>query len=1817
MIHGFLRIAMLAVLAATGLSAQAAPCPATSVAPTTTLPAGTVGVTYSQVFSASNSNALPFVYSITSGLPAGSGLGLIPDGPTASLSGAPTQVGNYLITVTATDSSGCSGGRVYALAIGQGSQTIAFTSPAPAGAAIGGSPYTVTAAASSGLPVSFAIDASASGVCSIAGSSVSFQAAGTCTINASQAGNANYAAAPQAQQSFGVGLASQTIAFTSTAPAAASVGGAAYSIAATASSGLAVAFSVDASASSVCSIAGSSVSFLAAGTCVVNANQNGNASFNAAPQVQQSFAVGPGSQSIGFTSTAPTTAAVAGAAYTVAATATSGLPVSFSVDASASSVCTIAGASVSFQSVGTCVLNANQAGNANYTAAPQAQQSFAVGIGSQTIGFSSTAPTAAVVGGAAYTVSATATSGLAVAFSIDASAASVCSIAGSTVIFQTAGSCVINANQAGNANYAAAPQVQQTFAVGAGSQSIFYSSTAPVAATVAGATYTVAATASSGLPVSFSIDASASGVCAIAGASVSFTGAGTCTINANQAGNANYTAAPQVQQSFAVGRGSQSIGFGSTAPAAATVAGAAYTVSATATSGLAVSFSIDASASGICAIAGASVSFTAAGTCTINANQAGNANYNAATQVQQTFVVGKGSQTLSFTSTAPAAATVGGAAYTVTATSSAGLPVVFGIDASASGVCTIAGSSVSFTAAGTCVINANQAGNANYNAAPQVQQTFVVGKGSQTLSFTSTAPATAVVGGAAYTVTATSTAGLPVAFSIDASAGSVCSIAGSSVSFLAAGTCTINANQAGNANYNAAPQAQQSFVVGKGSQSISYTSTAPPSAVVGGAAYTVTATATSGLPVAFSIDASASSVCSIAGTSVSFQGAGTCTINANQAGNANYNAAPQAQQSFAVGKGSQSISYTSTAPPGAVVGGAAYTVTATATSGLPVAFSIDASASSVCSIASASVSFQGVGTCTINANQAGNANYNAATQAQQSFVVGKGSQSIGYTSTAPAGAVVGGAAYTVTAVSTSGLPVTFSINAGSAGICSIAGASISFQSAGTCVVDANQAGNANYNAAPPVQQSFAVGKGNQTIAFTSTATSPVVAGAAYSVSATASSGLPVSFSIDASASSVCSIAGASVTFQAAGSCTINANQAGNANYNAAPQAQQSFVVGKGSQGIAFTSTAPADARVNGPTYTVSATATSGLAVSFSIDASASAVCSIAGATVSFTGSGTCVIDADQSGDSDWNAAAQAQQSFAVSACLDLALGEVVVRPMPAGADFCLVNSSGGAAEYTYLPINTSSVADSTLSLVANNIQAVTGPPTPRPVPSPLAPLQDPEPAVEAHEHAALSPLPDGRAIRAADLVTPRAVEAGPLTVGQLIDINASIGGCGIAPSMRKARVEAIGTSPTAGQQVLYAVQEVVETTPGAADWHPPVVGGFASQDFQNIADAFTQLPPGATPGASFSGTTTLLKIGAMDLTTTNLGALTDIDANGGVIVFYTRAINETLPPASSQSLPGLFQARDLLNSASCAGSNQGEIIYMQVPDPTGSVNSNVRTLSSVYGLAGPTLAHQAAHLANAGRRLYVAGASALEDLWLGEALAWQMQEMVFLNASVGLTPRGNIQLSTLTTGPSASVRVAAFNTYQNPMYGQSRSYFYQMSSSGGRRLGPFRPTAYSTGNHDAQAANFAHSYMFLRYAMDRLNTGDAALLSALSTSSLNGAANFQVVFGVTPNAWLPDFLVAAYVDDSGVAGVAPQYTLPTWNYRSVYGGLGGFPLVVDALNNGVALNFGLSSGGGTRFTRFGIAAGLTATVNLTEGGVSPSSLTQTAIVRTK
>ena len=83
-------------------------------------------------------------------------------------------------------------------------QTIAFGSLA--NKTFGAAPFTVSATASSGLPVSFA----ATGNCSVSGDLVSITGAGSCTITASQSGDTNYSAALDVSQTFSIAKAPVT-----------------------------------------------------------------------------------------------------------------------------------------------------------------------------------------------------------------------------------------------------------------------------------------------------------------------------------------------------------------------------------------------------------------------------------------------------------------------------------------------------------------------------------------------------------------------------------------------------------------------------------------------------------------------------------------------------------------------------------------------------------------------------------------------------------------------------------------------------------------------------------------------------------------------------------------------------------------------------------------------------------------------------------------------------------------------------------------------------------------------------------------------------------------------------------------------------------------------------------------------------------------------------------------------------------------------------------------------------------------------------------------------------------------------------------------------------------------------------------------------------------------------------------------------------------------------------------------------------------------------------------------------------------------------
>lgn len=148
--------------------------------------------------------------------------------------------------------------------------------------------------------------------------------------------------------------------------------------------------------------------------------------------------------------------------------------------------------------------------------------------------------------------------------------------------------------------------------------------------------------------------------------------------------------------------------------------------------------------------------------------------------------------------------------------------------------------------------------------------------------------------------------------------------------------------------------------------------------------------------------------------------------------------------------------------------------------------------------------------------------------------------------------------FAISATASSGLPVSFASL--TPPICTMSGSTVTLITTGTCTIQSGQAGNGDYNPAPPVAQSFAVKssqKSDQTITFGKPA-DRALGDLPFALSATASSGLPVSFT--GNTPSVCTVNDGLVTLLAVGACSITATQEGNALINPATPVTQSFTI---------------------------------------------------------------------------------------------------------------------------------------------------------------------------------------------------------------------------------------------------------------------------------------------------------------------------------------------------------------------------------------------------------------------------------------------------------------------------------------------------------------------------------------------------------------------------------------------------------------------------------------------------------------------------------
>lgn len=328
------------------------------------------------------------------------------------------------------------------------------------------------------------------------------------------------------------------------------------------------------------------------------------------------------------------------------------------------------------------------------------------------------------------------------------------------------------------------PASTQTVQLSGGASQVAQTITFPTipTQTYGGPSVTLNATASSGLTVSYSV---ISGPASVNGNTLTITGAGSVTVQANQAGNVEYAAATPVSQTFTVN------------PAAATVTFSNLTQTYT---GSALSPTVTTNPANL-SYSSTGFPDTNAGSYAVSATIT-DPNYTGS--ASGTFVINKASQTISWTTPPPPSATYG-TSFTVVASASSGLAVSY----SSSGGCTNGGTATYTMTSGTtaCAVTVSQSGNSNYSAATSVSVTVNARLATPTVSFTGLPSTTPY--NTAYTLVATTNASTTAVLTNNSP--TVCSLTGTTVTIVGtSGNCSVTATWAADSNYNSATLTQTS-----------------------------------------------------------------------------------------------------------------------------------------------------------------------------------------------------------------------------------------------------------------------------------------------------------------------------------------------------------------------------------------------------------------------------------------------------------------------------------------------------------------------------------------------------------------------------------------------------------------------------------------------------------------------------------------------------------------------------------------------------------------------------------------------------------------------------------------------------------------------------------------------------------------------------------------------------------------------------------------------------------------------------------------------
>jgi hypothetical protein len=264
--------------------------------------------------------------------------------------------------------------------------------------------------------------------------------------------------------------------------------------------------------------------------------------------------------------------------------------------------------------------------------------------------------------------------------------------------------------------------------------------------------------------------------------------------------------------------------------------------------------------------------------------------------------------------------------------------------------------------------------------------------------------------------------------------------------------------------------------------------------------------------------------------------------------------------------------------------------------------------------------------------------------------------------------------------------------------------------------------------------------------------------------------------------------------------------------------------------------------------------------------------------------------------------------------------------------------------------------------------------------------------------------------------------------------------------------------------------------------------------------------------------------------TTAFGRESDIDSNGVVIVLLTPQVNALSPGCNQtgQIILGFFFGADLLpRSPDNPGSNEAEIFYGLVPDPT-NTTCTVDKAEANERLAA-TFIHEFQHMISFNQHVLIRNGSS-EDIWLNEGLSHFAEELGGrLVPDQECPDTGSCAIEFLGSGDVPN----AFEYLASP------EDFFLIEPRN------------STGKLEERGAN----WLFVRWLADNFATDTilgTSLTRALLATSQVGSTNVVARTGVDFSTLVGEWQLTNYLDD------LPGFSVPTarlryksWNFRAV------------------------------------------------------------------